>query len=660
MSEAIASKPQAHTFQIYRPSTRRVYTFQMPGSAPVVPVSRLGAYPEKVIIGDYTRGDHPWLSYFAQSDWQGGGQLEVSQEATDISRYQGVATLDTWYPHGLTLLAEAVPTTLSTVVDAYILGDVTIAGVTTFWVASGTTVYKIKGEGTIVATATGAMTAPPIGRIAVPFKGSDANALLYVALGSAGYARVNPIANTVTNDTTKQFVDFELFDSKIWGLTTAGEVYQNPVGSAGPWTLLLTHDGSSTPRQLLRYFDQSGAPGLMLITDRGGEFIDPVAAKTYPTSLEFPPHPDAANASIRWREQLMVSYGVDTARYDGSTVSYPGLSRDYGVPVEYRGRAVSCAGGWNAAYFLYQGIATDTIVGTLEVDTLGDFLFVGSTGLTYIMQMDGLGSWHTVWVAPTVAGNPFNIATSSHDDDKDHYRLYWTVGGVLWTRVLSRSFHSPLQNPNIRFQTTGQVTSSWLDFNMTASQIILAAFDVRATVPAGTEVTVQYQLNTEAGAWYLAGNLATEVPDANETYRLRCGLHDLALPDGGSLYAGEVCKRMRYRITMTTTNGDASPLVENINTLYMKKMDTYQTWTAQASASYDLGKTYDGLGNADIQRTLNDLVEEGFVGFRFEGQDWRTAKVAGVGGSNQAGYRTVGDRELTLIEVWPEMNDGAL
>jgi hypothetical protein len=615
--------------EVIDPETEEVWYLQVAeadedGDDPNVNVSRLGAFPEKTVIGDYTKADHPYLS--------------------------GVATLDSRWPHGLCLMPEVVEVTGPNDDGVTILGDITYNGTRTFWVAWGDEVTQISG--TTVEASADSLIGTPVTKGA-PYRGSgEAYKQLAVPCGSDGYSVLDPATGLCSEPTADEFISFANFDRQLWGMTADGSIKKTATSPDGPWTDVCQIDGDGEPRGLITYIDQIGAPALAVITDRDVQFVDPRISTTYTTSLQYPPHRDAALAFERWREQLFVSYSVDVARYDGGTISYPGLLRDYGLPAEWQGRIKSMVQSWNMLYVLIEGEQESEEGGRLEVDIdPTELLFAGGTGRALVMGLDGLGGWHTVWASETSGGDVTNIYLSAADAEAD--RLWWGFNGNLYTTVVPRRFQAPLQNPTARFQLEGELESPWLDFNMGASHMILGAIEVTTkSVPSGTTVYVDYRTND--GAWVALGELTDAIVTDHGPYRFKVGRATRTLPNGRPWYKGEIFSRMKYRIRMGTDDANHSPHIRNVTILYMKQMETYESWPLRIKASYEEGNGYKGKTNAQIQAFIQRLLEERFVAMRFAGQDWRVVKIAGAGGPQKMGQRISGDREVQFLDAFIE------
>lgn len=133
-------------------------------------------------------------------------------------------------------------------------------------------------------------------------------------------------------------------------------------------------------RDVIVYNDQNGQPAVHIITDRDVWAFDESGPVLFRTSLTFPQKPYSGIGSVVWRGDLYVSGGMDIYRYNGSVVTNVGLSRDDGLPRDYRGAVYDLTAGPNGVYALVGG----------RVDN--------SAKKTYwsVHEFSGAG-WHTIW-----------------------------------------------------------------------------------------------------------------------------------------------------------------------------------------------------------------------------------------------------------------------
>jgi hypothetical protein len=133
-------------------------------------------------------------------------------------------------------------------------------------------------------------------------------------------------------------------------------------------------------RDVIVYNDQNGQPAVHIVTDRDVWIFDESGPTIFRTALTFPQKPYSGIGSVVWRGDLYVSGGMDIYRYNGSVVTNVGLSRDDGLPRNYRGYVADLTAGPNGLYAL--------VCGRMD----------NSNKVTYwsVHEFSGAG-WHTIW-----------------------------------------------------------------------------------------------------------------------------------------------------------------------------------------------------------------------------------------------------------------------
>lgn len=620
-----------------------------------VTVSRVGAFPEKVVTGGFSRISHPWLSSFMQYDWSGGGQIRDSQESTDISRYWD-GTLETRYPKALTLPPYVGTVELEGNADPCVVcGDIRYSGTTRVLITYGTSLQSLDADFTL--TAIDDLSINPVTN-GVAFRGSaGSNKRLFIPGGADGYEVFDPSDDSVSGALTGvEPLNFVEWNKNLWCIDAEGQIFYNATGNDGDWTLSLRIDGDGEAISLQRYFDQNGQPALFAITDRDVQQISIADDEAYVTSLEYAPHPDAGRAAIRWREWLSISYGVDLARYDGGTISYVGLTRDHGLPAELRGAIRSSAAGWNDLFVLLEGasVSGDSGDGYLETDVEGDLLLSQSTALSSVMRLDSLGGWHPLWKSSTTGQDVTNIFVSAANG---RYMVLWGFANKLYHSELPMQFQNPAENPQAKFALYGYLISPWLDFDLTGFDLILASGSIRHKNCDSThKIRFSYQIDNEddSDTWHELPEIAT-VAESKGATRFRFGTA-IPLPNNTTHYTGQVLGRVRYKVEMIASEDDEglgyttqTPLIEAIELTYMPKMSTYLSWSFVVDCTTG-SKTgmYNDLSAHERQILVTQLIEDEFVAFNYRGDEWHSVKFTGAGGADQSNV-FAGDREVTAV-----------
>lgn len=615
-----------------------------------VGISRVGTFPERVITGDYTKYSHPWLSAFVQSDWMGGGQIYDSQESTDISRYW-TSTLESRFPNKATLLPLATKVSVpGSSGSCVMVGDLTRNGVTAFYASFGTSLYEQDGESVTLVDSLGGT---PV-RKGVQYRGTaNSERMLWIPMGTGGYVALDPGGTPVVNAYTSiEPLNFCIWNNGLYAVDADGRIWQNTTGLDADWTSVMRVECEGDPRILVRYIENGGNPALFLVTTREVFAIDVSTGAAFETYMTFAPHTWAGYAAERFGEWLAVSHGIDTMRYDGSTMPWVGLARDDGMPAEFRGVVKDYAVGPQDLFTLVQGLSTPvSSTGFLENDTDGDLMLEASAARSCLMRYERLGGWHPVWASDTAGLDVTNCYVSAADGEN---RLYWGFNGSSYFIALPESGgQSPKQNPLAEFSVSGELIGPWMDFNNAGSRMTLASMEVRAAdCTADETITVSYQVSGDP-SWHVIG-VIDDAPESAEAFKFRAGDTGYDLPNGQRYYTGTDFHRMRYKVSMRRgSDVRKSPVLESISITYMLRPDsTMKSATVPIDCSLPMGKKDGTLGNLGIHQLLDELVQSGWVAACWQGDDWRIMYMAGVGGPSSTGQHISGNREVTLLDVF--------
>ncbi|MCC6382646.1 MAG: hypothetical protein IT304_09045 [Dehalococcoidia bacterium] len=382
----------------------------------------LSIFEKKITFGAITKDSDDIVSSYVMADFSGGGQIDLLTGA-DQSRYRH-AVAGTESPFKITLppLVEALkPSGASgTSYPALQIGD-------TPYVIFGAKIYGWDEETDSWGTGV-SIGVTPIG------KGTAYDGKVFLPCGASGYAIIaesspgTPVVTVVSGVTTPaaktdldapQAVDFEVWDNKIWALSTAGALCWSADGSANSWTWawadwrgdFIQLDASHQPRRLLTYADNQGDPILYLIADGTAYRYDSVNQTYEPTLIQFPPHPDFGRAACVWRpgEDLHIAVGLSKITYTAANVIDPeaGLNRNDGMPHDKLGKIVDLEPEISNLYAL--------VSGTQGVDVVysGDYAFLAKTGA----QGTGNGQFQSAIAVATGADGSVWVADSGSPTD---------------------------------------------------------------------------------------------------------------------------------------------------------------------------------------------------------------------------------------------------
>jgi DNA-binding beta-propeller fold protein YncE len=310
--------------------------------------SQLGIFARKFIVGDAQFDSDDYLSAWIISNLSGGIGIEDSDEGADTTRFW-FGIMDTRSPRMIGLPPLVHEPTSPQAGAAYPIG---VVG-TQFYMCFDDDVYGWDDDNnTWYATANGIVDVP-VGK-SVAFDGR-----VFIPQGANGHTFVTeatPGTGTLTDaqETTPEAVSFAIWNNKLYALATDGDLWVLTVGQdpATDWTTVQDSAGttvkintSETPKNLVTYFNRQGEPTLWAITDRAAYMFYEAAREWRQSNIVFPPHPDFGRSAAVWRtgEDLWIAAGMDVVRQTTGNAIVPlgsGLSRDQGVPQEYRGAIV--------------------------------------------------------------------------------------------------------------------------------------------------------------------------------------------------------------------------------------------------------------------------------------------------------------------------------
>jgi hypothetical protein len=616
-----------------------------------VEASVVGAFPPKQVIGDYTERDHTVLSQLVQSDWIGGGQITDSDEAVDINRYHGIATLETRYPRAMTLLPYTGETTGTAAITP--LGD--ISG--TFYYADGTDIFSHDGE-------TGTDTADNLGftpvNKCVLFSAGGSTTKMYVPQGTNGYDVYD--GTTVTHQAGASPVGFARWGKQLWCVEADGDVRLSLDGVN--WETRVTTDPANEMRGLVTFYDRSDNPALVLIDDQGIQALDVASGEAWDTEFhDIPPQDDAGLAFCKWRADVFYAFGMGIFRYTFSTRSASGLDRDNGVPAEFRGSIVDLEGTMNDMFALVRGTEVPGEADEPEYEFEGEEEYAihvaQGSARSSLMRYDGIG-WHTVWASSSTAGDPTRMFVSRNVEGG---MLYWGVGSSLRFTNLATSFQNPKENPNARYAPTGRLESSKLNMGMVGSRQALSAIKVRTEECTETEV-VRVYYRTDQRDWTLMGTIDSgDGTGESLLTKFQVGADGtFPGPMGTPRYQGEMFTWVQYAIEMDRGDDDTkSPVVKAVAVEHLKIPGTVHSFSFTVDCSMDdkqFGRSF-GMGNWERQRFVESMTdwgreegEEGpFFGFLHRAR-WHNVRQTGCSGRDVSGLDLRGDRRVTVLDVF--------
>lgn len=396
----------------------------------VVAINQLGIFERKFTVGDASADSDDYLSSLIMRDFSGGIGIEDSDEGADTTRFW-FGVIDSRSPK---MLAPPPKVTQVAGPQAGACRPLGVVG-TQFYCAFDNDVYGWKDSTSEWHVTANALGGAPVNK-PVAFDGR-----VWIPLGSNGIDFVtesNASNGTLTVDTsraTPEAAALAIYDNILYAIATDGDLWQLAVGST-TWgavndsstTQLRLHQGE-TPKNLVTYFDRSGAPTLWVITDQSAYMFDTSAIKWRQSNIKFPPHPDFGRSVAVWRpgEDLWIAAATDVVRQTTGNSIVPlssGLSRDQGLPQQYRGIIQDLIPEISHLYALVGGVS-DVATGayiydaTIGTSGSGDSNFDGPNQVA-ISPADG-----SIYVADTA-----NNRLKKHDNAGTYVSQITSLTGI--------------------------------------------------------------------------------------------------------------------------------------------------------------------------------------------------------------------------------------
>jgi DNA-binding beta-propeller fold protein YncE len=441
-----------------------------------VTFNELSIFEKKVTFGRIDKDSDDIVSSYVISDWSGGGQIDLLTGA-DQSRYRH-GILDARTPGAITLpqyVEELLPSGASgTSYPGYTLGQYSFH-------IFGSNIYGWDESDDTWSAAT-AIAHTPVGKPTV------FNDELYWPLGTSGYARMTDsgggvpvwsryagVAEGASSAATSSptVVDFEVWDNKIWALTTTGVLAYSFTGADNAWNWdqawdearadFMKLDTARTPVRLITFPDNNGDPVLTIVSDAAVYRVDFVSKNYDKTAIQFPPHPDFGRGVCVFRpgEDLKIAVGLGMVSYSTAGVVDPdtGLSRNDGMPYSNLGTISDLEPDPSNLYAVVSGTQTSSVsyaysdqvgaAGTgngqfadvrgVDVDSTGD-VQAADTNNERIQRFDNLLTFEATWGSAGTGNDhfatddgPFDIAHDASDN------LYITDHGNNRVKKTSRT-----------------------------------------------------------------------------------------------------------------------------------------------------------------------------------------------------------------------------
>lgn len=574
-----------------------------------VQIASLSVLPARITIGAADRDQEQIRSSWILEDWSGGLGIVDMDETTETDRYAH-GTLDTRRrktatrpPKVNTTTGQPASTRLRTAAQYG----------TTLYGAWNTKIYYLAAGTTAWAAASGGGYADLLAN------GTDA---LVLRLGTTDWL--------VFADGTGQL----RFDGTTW-------TYQNGNGTTLPdaqylvewfarlytldvnnvlwWTADFTTWTKVAPlpvptgtvTSLGIFFDTNQAPQIHATTStgpggQGGLWIYNAEVGSlgqwFRTRLEYPGYP-TAGAADQWHGDWYQAAGQDVYHYTGGsspTVNPMGLSRDDGLPADWRGDITALVSTHN---WLVAGLTAqdDPAAPADAIDTLDDLWSVPVVAVdaarSALFAWNG-AAWHPLWSGATTSTALDWVGVTAVGTEA---RLWWGYDGAAYWQQLPIGVFQPRDLPDWEYEASGYLYSARFDGGHPEWEKLACTWlTALKSAAANAYAEISYDVD-EADVWTPLTTVTEDRPDPV-----------IFGTDG----AGLAFHTLQFRIDLTAADS-TTPLEFDFGHLtYIPNLDRLYSITATIDLS-------DPDTSAELEQALRATLDAGGLvksAFRRSGQ----------------------------------------
>jgi len=585
------------------------------------PESNLARFQPKLTIGDHTRDSDDLISVWVQSSWLGGGQaFRLNAESQNERWWDG--TLDTEHSTMLALQKKTHETYAPTGVTGLFtpLGDYD----NVFYGSWGDNFCYWDANAEVWVDTTEDLNAQPVNR-GVAYRG-----LFYVPCGANGLNSYNISGNTMANvqdagPDNVEAISLEIWDNKLIALEVDG-AYR--VFNGTTWTNPsddLTISDGSTPRDVVAYYDRSGAPAIYITTSRGMWGVDELNDVLVRGGGSFPPHPTQARGAAVWRTtDMFISTGTGVRQWNHDVFSPMGLDRNDGLRAELRGSIVDLYPEHNGLLALVRGTAQDDnntlfLDDPMPVD--GEFLMPSSSAFSSLWRWNSFG-WHKVWESANANSTPTRMCVGSSEDGT-RYDLWWGYGDVAFKHPLRIEFHNPQEGVRLgldEFQESGWLRTGRWNANMPMWPKLASHLDVNLLPGSTGSVQIEYMTDQTSPNWVSMGTTST-------VGQTRFYFGDDFIDASGRdwpIKTGIPFDWIEFRYTLDGVDGDpfSTPIIDSFVMKFIKVPLQILSWSFNIPLMFD-EQFYD-VGPNELYEMLTGLTStQTFVPLVYKDKTYR-------------------------------------
>lgn len=595
-------------------------------------------FPGKVTFGEYQLDSNDLLSAKVWSNLSGGNGVTDLLEGVTDNRYS-YGNIYTRHPGKWSKPFRITRAVLgSAASDVYPLGDMLNAGTRNLYLARNTSPPTLYQD----TTSKGTITGVPVNR-SVVFGGSAALPLLYIPQGTNGYSTYEPAGDTLTNTAGAELmVDFVLWDNKLIGLDTDGQLYYATTAAA---VTTFTSYGTSgkldeayVPKRLEVYKNQQGEPAIHVVTDQNVWVFDPATPRLYAIPNLESVHPSFGAASCVWRDSLYVAAGMDILEYNGNVVRNIGLSRDDGLAsfTYTPASVISLAPGQNAMYALVDGVPGAHVQSVHEYTGFGWHGIESRVGVT------------PVGMVVSRAGSGYNLVwgSSSGGYSKQALPADYTNPAQVATDAFGYAAGSGVS----AFSTTYDLYTGYFTGNMEGYRKIASAIRVDFVRTDGdANFVIEYRKDAESSWTNLVTWAVADLPFGSGAL-----VKEFGTADAQGVTPGVGFNKIQFHIGFTegSNNPTGTHIIRSVVFSFLKLMNPSWSWTM----TLDLSAPFNDRSPANMFADLVALKDDDrFYAFSFHTGETFRARIAGV----SAGASVAGDfgrtAQVSLVEIRPDL-----
>lgn len=610
-----------------------LYGKRLPLRGPVQPVL-VSVFPPKFVLGDYTKETKQLTSSWISDDWQGGCGKRYLDATVDTDRFD-FSTCNTRFKKQLTLADEVVG-----------CGGVAGKSNVLAGVEYGNTMYAVFDD-TVVSWDDAAKTLSAALHV-LTGAGSDAAVFRLSSGASAGQAwaffahndGVHSFNGAVWTETVSagDFKYLRVWDDKLFAIGSNGVLKYTTDGAS--WTTAATLGlPAGVVTGLVEFYTVDGNPALHVATKQGVFVYDATAGKLRATKFQVPQYKYGGLGTNEWRGALYYPAAFDVYEYNISNLVAMGLSRDYGLPAQYKGNIVATAPSLSALYAALdnQSPVPATLPARYTTAPFGTAEILPQyQGQGLLMLWSGRG-WHTAYDQADISKGMKWVKASTANDK---YRLWFGSAGHLKYIEISQAVHNPLFNPAQRFQASGYLISGWFDAAWSELQKLAIRLNLRTKGCSSTEKVRVYYGTDDSPTWTLLGEFTTD------------GVHEMPFSAGVKGERGVEFYSIRFKLELQRgSDATKTPVVEFFGLEFLKTQDA--SWGF--SMVVDATREYKGTSVPELVAWLRELANkkpEGVFTYKDTGGTVeRYVKVSRMAGFEYAGEDGRGYYQLSVVEL---------